>query len=324
MGAGLPKGEIPDQVVFGSATDGITMLNGRVEGPGVAGSGTQRDTVRRDFELVRGTPFDDNITAHARERLLGAGGADRLVARNNDGVSQIEGGLGADFIDLRAAKHGRAFGGSGNDRILGSAASDFIVGGNEADRVESMGGNDRVSGLRKGDVTLLGPGNDTIDVSSASGGGRIHAGRGTDTLKVLATGPASRIGIRTKRGFVQTPAGKFAIQDLNRYVVSPMRAGGKAGSLRFFGGPTNQVLRTVLGGHYSLLAIRPGGGADTVLLSTAARRSVGALVAAGPGNDKILGTKRADTLIGNLGADRVDGRQGRDRCRAERELRCER
>jgi Ca2+-binding RTX toxin-like protein len=319
MGAGLPKGERPDQAVFGTATGGITISNGKVTGNGIG-----RDTMRRDFELVVGSSFNDNLTAHSGESLAGAGGNDRLVARNNDGVSQIMGGGGVDTIDLRAAQRGRAFGGAGNDRILGSRAADFIVSGSGADRVESMSGNDRVFGLRKGDLTLLGSGNDVIEVSSASNGGQIRAGLGNDTLKVLATGARSRIGIRTQRGFVQTGAGKFAIRDLDQYVVSPMRAGGKAGALRFLGGPSNQVLRTVRGGHYSLLAIRPGAGADTIRLSTAARRSTGAVVAAGPGNDRVFGTQRADILIGNRGGDRVDGRQGRDRCRAERELHCER
>jgi Ca2+-binding RTX toxin-like protein len=324
MGADLPKGEIPDRVVFESATGGVTYLNGRAEGPGVASPGVGRDTVRRDFELIVGTKFNDNFTANSRERLVGAGRHDRLVARNNGGVSVIDGGVGADLIDLRAALKGRGLGGSGNDRILGSRGPDSIVAGVGADRVESGAGNDRVFGAGRGDVALLGPRNDTIEVSGASSRAQIQAGLGIDTLKVMATGAQSQITIVTQRGFVQTRAGKFAIRDFNRYVVSPLRAGGNAGSLRFFGGPGNQLVRTILSGHYSRLAIRPGGGADTVLLSTAAQRSTGAVVFAGAGPDNVSGTQRADVLIGSLGRDRVDGRQGRDRCRAERELNCER
>jgi Ca2+-binding RTX toxin-like protein len=199
-----------------------------------------------------------------------------------------------------------------------------VVAGAGADRVETRGGADQVVGLGRGELALLGLGNDVIQVSSAIRGGQVRGGRGINTLSVVASGSTSRLTFRTPKSLVFTAGGRFFIHDFKRYVVSPVRSGGPAGSLRFFGGRSPQVVQTLLNGHYRHLEIRPGGGADTVQLSTALRRSAGALVAGGPGNDRVWGSRRPDSLMGDLGRDRVDGREGRDRCVAEREISCER
>jgi RTX calcium-binding nonapeptide repeat (4 copies) len=179
-------------------------------------------------------------------------------------------------------------------------------------------------GLSRGDLLVLGPANDFLHASGSSGCGRIGAGPGFDTLRLVAPGPTSRISVKTNKNLVFTRAGSFGIRGLEKFVVSPRRAGAPAGSLRFFGGAGRQVVETIFAGRYTHLEVRPGAGADIVRLSTAARRSAGAVVTAGTGNDMIRGTNRPDKLIGNLGADRVDGRNGRDRCVAERERHCER
>ena len=44
----------------------------------------------------------------------------------------------------------------------------------------------------------------------------------------------------------------------------------------------------------------------------------------GPGRDRITGSLGPDVLVGGPGVDRVDGLAGRDRCVAERRVRCER
>ena len=315
MGADFPGGEIPDRASFGTATGGVTVQNGQASGPGVG-----VDTLRRDFEQVNGTAFGDTMRAFARETLLGAGGDDVLVARDTGARSVIQGGTGNDRIDLSAAMQGRATGGSGRDQIIGSPRSDLLFCGPGSDDVSAGRGPDQAFGLSLGDLVKLGPGNDVIEVSGNTRGGRIRAGLGVDTLRIVPKGPQSEIGIRTVKRVVRTASGRFSILDLNRYVVAGNVAG--AGAFRFFGGPTAQAVLT-LGGTFTHLEVHAGGGADTVSL-TASARSVGAQVTGGAGNDNTTGTRRGDALRGNDGRDRTDGRAGRDLCRAETRINCER
>ncbi|MGH3507174.1 MAG: calcium-binding protein [Nocardioidaceae bacterium] len=314
-GADFPGGEIPDRVSFGSATGGVTVQNGHASGPGVGA-----DTLRQDFEQINGTGFDDTLRAFARETLLGFGGDDVLVAHDTGARSVVLGGNGNDRIDLSAAAQGRATGGSGKDQIIGSPRADLLFSGSGSDDVSAGRGPDQAFGLSLGDLVKLGPGSDFIEVSGSTRGGRIRAGLGVDTLRIVTKGPQSEIGIRTMKRVVRTASGRFSILDLNRYVVAGGVAG--AGAFRFFGGPTPQAVLT-LSGTFTHLEVHTGGGADTVSL-TASTQSVGALVTGGDGNDKITGTRRGDALRGNDGRDRTDGRRGRDLCRAETRLNCER
>jgi Ca2+-binding RTX toxin-like protein len=62
-----------------------------------------------------------------------------------------------------------------------------------------------------------------------------------------------------------------------------------------------------------------GSAADEVLRATTA--SVTAFGRGG--DDRLLGSTKADVLVGGAGRDFVDGRDGEDRCRAEQKAHCE-
>ncbi|MBC2934643.1 hypothetical protein H7342_16690 [Nocardioides sp. zg-1228] len=63
-----------------------------------------------------------------------------------------------------------------------------------------------------------------------------------------------------------------------------------------------------------------GGAGDDEIIGTA----YDDVLRGGPGRDDIRGQGGDDLLLGGPGRDRADGGQGRDRCNAERERRCER
>ena len=252
------------------------------------------------------------------DTLTGGGGADTL--RGGDGHDWLEGALGADVfrggagndtadyssrtssLDVTldgAANDGASgegdnvmgdvetvLGGSGNDRLVGSAANNALYGN---------GGDDTLDGGRGSDMVFGGAGDDTLlAAEGASGGGgasgsfgRDHyaGGAGFDTLDY--SGRAARLDIRLDRYATALGAGRD--RDTLRELEGAV---GGSGNDRIEGTPfANRLL---------------GGAGNDVLLG-------------GRGNDSLLGGAGDDILTDTSGTNSLDGEAGADTVNGVRE-----
>jgi hypothetical protein len=131
--------------------------------------GPERDTDYRDangnevfatFNVYYGTPGDDVIIGTAgRDEIWGEGGRDKICSLDgNDRIStdtaasgwvQVDGGRGDDVLssyDWRGVPvtgtSYRAYGGPGNDTLIGSPANDYLDGGVGTNVIDGFGGDD--------------------------------------------------------------------------------------------------------------------------------------------------------------------------------------
>jgi Ca2+-binding RTX toxin-like protein len=157
-------GSGPDSVSYAERVAGVAVTVGSVNDDGNADdqSGSQRDSVRRDVEIV-----------------TGGLAADLLVG---DGSSEVlEGGDGDDTL----------IGQHGSDTLLGDAGSDFMLGGDGPDALRGWIGLDRMRGESGNDLLAGGPDDDVlkggfgIDRLRGKGGAdRLLARDGTPDLKI--------------------------------------------------------------------------------------------------------------------------------------------
>jgi Ca2+-binding RTX toxin-like protein len=112
------------------------------------------------------------------------------------GSTIIDTGPGNDLIDLTGMHPGlgqqQAFGGEGDDRLLGSVRADILDGGGGRDSLMGGDGNDTLRGGDGNDVLVGGAGADILE------GG---AGRDQFVLGLVAGGQADTILDFTSRGF---------------------------------------------------------------------------------------------------------------------------
>jgi Ca2+-binding RTX toxin-like protein len=115
-------------------------------------TGSRRDSVRGDVEIVFGTDFNDVLVGdRTNETLIGFGGDDFVVG--NSGADTLLGFDGNDLLIGRAggdtARGGpgadRQFGKSGRDRLAGGADDDFLRGGTGRDVMKGKTGIDRIN-----------------------------------------------------------------------------------------------------------------------------------------------------------------------------------
>jgi Ca2+-binding RTX toxin-like protein len=268
----------------------VTMLSSRVTAQGGSGddvlhNGRGPFTERSDFVLLIGGPGDDTLD--------GGGGPDRLRGGLGDDVLRGRGGFDvADYseraatvtVDLdEVADDGEAgeadtltgiegvFGGSGDDRLTGSARSDSLVGGDGADTINGLGGEDSLGG--------------GADADTLNGGGSsdfLGGGAGDDSLRGGA-----------EFDFVDGNAGR---DTLSGEVVS-----GGAGDDRLNGGAGGDHL----GGGDGNDVLRAGGGGDRLIGGNGSD-----VLAAGAGRDRVVGGFGRDEMAGGLGADTLLARDG--------------
>jgi Ca2+-binding RTX toxin-like protein len=115
-------------------------------------TGSRRDSVRGDVEIVFGTDFNDVLVGdRSAETLIGFGGDDFVVG--NSGRDTVLGFTGNDLLigksggDVVRGGPGadRQFGKSGNDRVAGGADDDFLRGGTGHDVMKGKTGIDRIN-----------------------------------------------------------------------------------------------------------------------------------------------------------------------------------
>jgi len=182
-------GDGADDIAGGSSTDTLVYPQARLNpvnvtvgaGNGNDGgpedqTGSKRDTVHGDIEVVSGTPHNDVLVGdRSVETLIGLGGDDILVG--NSGGDTL---LGFD----------------GNDLLVGEAGNDVVRGGPGSDRQFGKAGTDRLAGGPDDDFLRGGPGPDVM--KGKTGNDRINARDGERDVKITC-GPGLNSAEAAKR-----------------------------------------------------------------------------------------------------------------------------
>jgi Ca2+-binding RTX toxin-like protein len=220
------------------------------------------------------------------DTLVTTGGNDCIVGGAGDDTILLGGTIDPTVPDPYCKDHGNphypgstAYGGAGNDYIVGTPEDDYISGdaGNDTlhggdgfDTVDGGADNDLVFGDAQGDSLLGGDGDDSI---SLNGPDTVDAGAGNDLVSPLLTDPVTGNPSAPVMGFV------------------PSSSGGSLGA------PVMSLLPTALPPSCST----PDSSSNT-----------GASVNGGDGNDTLVGTPQDDTLNGGDGDDCISGNDGND------------
>ncbi|SNY04133.1 calcium-binding protein [Paractinoplanes atraurantiacus] len=184
-------------------------------------------------------------------------------------------------------------GGSGNDRITGGPRADYIDGGLGADALWGVGGGDRLLGDSGNDALSGGDGNDTL--SGGEQNDRLLGGNGMDRLSGDAGNDLENGG---------------AGDDVFEQIVEESPKVTDAD--RFLGGAGRDEM-LYIGRSRGIVADADGATGDDGYPGE--HDSIGADIEAiwgGNGNDRLLGTGRADFLSGMSGNDTLLGYGGND------------
>ena len=111
------------------------------------------------------------------ENAIGGSGNDKLTG--NDAVNFLDGGLGNDAVDGGAGDD-VIFGGAGNNNLLGGDGNDYINAGAGADFADGGLGNDQLETGGGNDVVFGGLGNDGL--MTGDGDDYVNAGDGNDII----------------------------------------------------------------------------------------------------------------------------------------------
>jgi Ca2+-binding RTX toxin-like protein len=270
-------------------------------------------------DVIKGLAGDDTIDGGGgRDVICGEEGNDILVGGEGDdslhggsGDDRLDGGTGLDLAFFRssaapvtASLLSNTATGDGNDTLAGfeglsgSRLDDTLQGDDGDNLLDGFGGNDVLLGGRGVDGLDGDAGNDVLDGGpgpdfvyyyfaprgiTANLGSRRARGWGSDVLR----------GIEDVEG---SPFADILIGDARTNVLN-----GDAGPDRVVGGSGNDTL------------LGDGSCAPTPDPTD---------VDCEPGADRLFGGRGRDMLRGGLRRDYADGGPGRDRCSAERRVRC--
>ncbi len=182
---GLDGGDGADDLFGGSSTDAVLYPAARVNpvtvtiglGNGNDGgpedqTGSIRDTVRGDVEIVAGTASSDVLIGDGTgETLVGGPGNDLLVGlRGGDTLLGLEGD------DLLS-------GGPGGDTLRGAFGNDRLLGGPDGDRLAGGPNDDFLRGKKGADVMKGKSGVDRIGAKDGARDVRINCGPGPNAAE---------------------------------------------------------------------------------------------------------------------------------------------
>ena len=206
----------------------------------------------------------------------------------------VVGGAGDDTITIDEANgplpRSTLIGSAGDDTITGGSANDLLIGQTGADTLLGKGGtdqlfggpdndtltggdaDDQVTGDSGDDLMIWNPGDDT-DLN--------EGGEGTDTAQVN--------GANGSESFTTTANGTRVRFDR-----------------------TSPAPFSIDIGTTEKLAVDTNGGDDSFSATGNLAALIAITVDGGEGNDTLLGSNGADTLLGGAGNDFVDGNQGAD------------
>lgn len=274
------------------ASLGITSIN--------LNATTQDGLVRDGNEVLASGSFVRNGTAQEAlaVRFLANPDGSSFVTNGTGAVVTTQGGIKSytagnvgETIDVAAKGVANAYGGDGDDVLIGDAGNNWLVGSTGADKFIGGAGND---------VLLI----DVTDLQDD-----INGGDGIDILQVVGSAGVTidmaRAGVEVARG----GGGDDVFLVGNN---SNGFARGGAGDDVLIGGGASDALSGEADNDF----LNGAGGNDLLRGNAGNDEILGAngddIVDGGSGDDRISGGLGSDVLIGGQGDDRIDGNEGVD------------
>ncbi|MEM9090442.1 MAG: calcium-binding protein [Cyanobacteria bacterium P01_F01_bin.53] len=288
--------------------DGSDFINGGAgfdvtEVNGADGAGDEFDlrAVKGQaiFNRLNLGPFTLTNKKIEQFEINGLGGDDSLTVGDltDTGVEKVvfKGGKGNDVLDARESSTTlEAFGGKGDDVLLGGSADDTFSAG---------AGHDLVVGQRGDDTAFLGKGDDRFIWNNGDGSDFINGGRGFDITEVNgADGAGDEFDLRQVDGqaiFNRLNLGLFTLtnEKIEQFEINGL------------GGDDSLIVGDISGSGVETVVFAGGDGNDAL----DARESSTTLEAfGGEGDDLLLGGSAEDTFFAGAGDDIVVGQRGDD------------
>ncbi len=288
--------------------DGSDFINGgagfdvtEVNGAGGAGDefdlrGVKDQAIFNRLNLGQFTLTNEKIEQF---EINGKGGDDSLTVGDltGTGVEKVvfKGGKGNDMLDARESSTTlEAFGGKGDDLLLGGSAEDTFSAG---------AGNDIVVGQRGDDTAFLGKGDDRFIWNNGDGSDFINGGKGFDVTQVNgADGAGDEFDLRAVDGQAIFNRLNLGLFTLTNEKIEQFEINGQ-------GGDDSLTVGDLTGSEVEKVIFSGGDGNDVL----DARESSTTIEAfGGEGDDLLLGGSAEDTFFAGSGNDIVVGQRGND------------
>jgi Ca2+-binding RTX toxin-like protein len=207
-------------------------------------------------------------------QAFGLGGNDVITLDESQGALPAANLFGGAGNDTLIGGSGgdMLFGQAGNDTLLGKGGNDFLFGGSENDTLTGGDGDDQMFGESGDDRMIWNPGDDNDLMEGGAGNDTAEVNGGNGTEVFTVTANGTRV--------------RFDRLDPAPFFLD-------------IGTTENLVLNM-------------NGGDDSFSATGNLAALIKVFVDGGTGNDTILGSNGADTLLGGDGNDFIDGQQGND------------
>ncbi len=231
--------------------------------------------------------------------INGQGGDDSLTVGDlaDSDVTKVvfSGGDGNDTLDARESSTTiEAFGGDGDDLLLGGSAEDTFFAG---------AGNDIVVGQRGNDTAYLEAGDDRFIWNNGDGSDFINGGDGFDVTQVNgADGPGDEFDLSQSDG-------QAIFNRLNLGLFTLTNEGIEQFEINGQGGDDSLTINDLTGSDVQSVIFSGGDGNDFL---DASGTLTPVTADGGDGNDILIGGAGDDILIGGNGADLLIGGAGND------------
>lgn len=226
-----------------------------------------------------------------------------------------------------------AFGGDGNDTIIGNDAENRLVGGRGHNNLQGGDGNDTLDGGPDGSILAGGLGNDNYLLRNAADAVIENAGEGTDTVRAFFNNYVLGANLENaEAGLItgQTLTGNDGDNHLLGNIGNDVLIGGigndildgGAGNDTLVGGVGNDVY--LIDSINDVVIEHAGEGIDAAYVTVSGYRladnieaavvgiNTGATLTGNDSDNTLLGGAGNDTLIGGVGNDYLAGGAGAD------------
>ena len=267
-------------------------------------------------DIIYGGGGDDEINGYLADQTDRRGGwsyydqSESLIAYGGEGNDVIIGGSAADKL----------FGEDGDDVLIGYEGDDELTGGSGNDILRGIEGNNVIDGGDGDDFLSGGDGNDTINggfgndqITTGSGNDDVHGGDGNDFINAdaeyLYTSFEGDKSIDGGAGNDRIGGGS-GNDSLTGGLGDDILKGGD-GDDTLIGGLGDDTISTGSGNDIA----RGGGGADFInanVLGFFSSRSGNKTIYGDAGDDKIGGGDGDDTIYGGSGNDYIWARDGKN------------
>ncbi|MEL6231085.1 MAG: calcium-binding protein [Cyanobacteria bacterium J06626_14] len=290
------NGDGSDSINGGAGYD-ITQVNG-ADGPGDQFD-LREENGQAIFNRLNLGLFTLTNESIEKFEINGQGGDDSLTVGDLSAsdVKKVvfSGGDGNDTLDARESSTTiEAYGGDGDDLLLGGSAIDTFFAG---------AGNDIVVGQRGNDIAYLEDGDDRFIWNNGDGSDFINGGEGFDVTQVNgADGPGDEFDLREENGQAIFNRLNLGLFTLTNEEIEQFEINGQ-------GGDDSLTVGELTGSDVQKVVFSGGDGNDTL----DARESSTTIEAfGGDGDDLLLGGSAVDTFFAGAGNDIVVGQRGND------------